>query len=84
MLGVVQDGKLLRRNMRREFVSTEELHSQLREQGVEDVANVKVARMVGPSRSSPWNRPGTAGPRNRRCERARPAPAGSGPGTSIA
>lgn len=40
---VVRDGKLLRRNMRREFLTEEELKSQLREQGIEDLSQVKRA-----------------------------------------
>src|SRR5262245_18723861 len=36
-LPLVRDGRLLRHNLRRELVSEEELMSQLREQGVEDL-----------------------------------------------
>jgi uncharacterized membrane protein YcaP (DUF421 family) len=46
-LPLVEAGKLNRRNMRREFVSEEELMSHLREEGVEDVANVKRAALEG-------------------------------------
>lgn len=42
-LPLVRDGRLLRRNMRREFITEEELLARLREQGVEDIAQVKVA-----------------------------------------
>ncbi|CAN5672656.1 DUF421 domain-containing protein [soil metagenome] len=41
-LCLVRDGKLLRRNMRREFITTEELFAKLREQGVEALADVKL------------------------------------------
>jgi uncharacterized membrane protein YcaP (DUF421 family) len=42
-LPLVRDGRLLRRNMRREFITEEELLARLREQGVEDLAQVKAA-----------------------------------------
>ncbi len=42
-LPLVRNGRLLRRNMRREFITDEELFARLREQGVEDIAQVKVA-----------------------------------------
>ncbi len=42
-LPLVRNGRLLRRNMRREFITEEELFARLREQGVEDIAQVKVA-----------------------------------------
>jgi uncharacterized membrane protein YcaP (DUF421 family) len=38
---------VLRRNMRQEYITEEELWSQLREQGVEDLAKVKLAQMEG-------------------------------------
>lgn len=49
---LVQDGKLLYRNMRKEFVSAEELMSQLREQGIDDLQEVKKAYMEGDGRIS--------------------------------
>lgn len=36
---------MLRRNMRKEFVTTEELMAQLRENGLEDCADAKAAYM---------------------------------------
>ena len=42
-LQVIRDGRLLRRNMRREFLTEEELMSHLREQGIDDVSDVKAA-----------------------------------------
>lgn len=42
-LKLIDNGRLLRRNMRTEFVTVEELMAQLREQGVEDRAEVKAA-----------------------------------------
>lgn len=46
-LVVVRDGKMLRRNMRREFLTENELMAQLREQGIEEVSNVKEAYIEG-------------------------------------
>ncbi|PVY37327.1 DUF421 domain-containing protein [Pontibacter virosus] len=42
---VVRDGKLLRRNMRREFLTEEELMEFLRREGIEDVKDVKAAHV---------------------------------------
>ena len=44
-LPLIKDGKLLRRNMRRELIREEEIMSQLREQGLDDVSKVKEAFM---------------------------------------
>lgn len=44
-LRLIQEGKLLRKNMRRELITEEELKSQLREQGLEDLTQVKEAFM---------------------------------------
>jgi uncharacterized membrane protein YcaP (DUF421 family) len=44
-LPLIEHGKLLRRNMRRELITEEELMSQLREQGLDDVSKVKEAFM---------------------------------------
>jgi uncharacterized membrane protein YcaP (DUF421 family) len=40
---LIKDGKLLRRNMRKELITEEELMSQLREQGLDDLEKVKKA-----------------------------------------
>ncbi len=42
-LQVVREGRLLTRNMRREFLTKQELMGHLREEGVEDLAEVKAA-----------------------------------------
>lgn len=42
-LQLVRESKLLRRNMRREFITDEELWSKLREQGIESLDQVKAA-----------------------------------------
>lgn len=46
-LPVVKDGQMLRRNMRREFLTQDELRTCLREHGVEDIAEVKIAYVEG-------------------------------------
>lgn len=38
---LVRDGRLLRANMRREFVTDEELNDRIRQHGVENITNVK-------------------------------------------
>lgn len=49
---VVRDGQLLRRNMRREYLTEEELMSFLRSEGIEDLAGVKVAHVESEGRIS--------------------------------
>ena len=44
-LPVVRDGRLLRRNMRAEFLTEEELVRQLRENDIEDLSEVKTAHV---------------------------------------
>ena len=44
---VVRNGKMLRRNMRREFVTEEELMSALRQQGLDSIEHVKSATIEG-------------------------------------
>lgn len=44
-LPLIRQGKMLRKNMRHELITEEELMSQLREQGLDDVAQVKEAFM---------------------------------------
>jgi uncharacterized membrane protein YcaP (DUF421 family) len=42
-LTIIKNGKMLRRNMKREMITKDELESQLREHGIENVADVKQA-----------------------------------------
>jgi uncharacterized membrane protein YcaP (DUF421 family) len=42
-LPVIRDGKMLRRNMQREFITKEEIESQLRQQEINDVSEVELA-----------------------------------------
>lgn len=44
-LVLVRDGRMLHRNMRRELVTEEELRAKLRQQGVDDLADVREVRM---------------------------------------
>jgi uncharacterized membrane protein YcaP (DUF421 family) len=44
-LPLIKNGKMLRRNMRRELITEDDLKSQLREQGLDDVEKVKEAYM---------------------------------------
>jgi uncharacterized membrane protein YcaP (DUF421 family) len=46
-LPVVRNGRLIRSNMRKEFLSEQELMGQLREEGVEDISRVKAAHIEG-------------------------------------
>ncbi|HEX6186107.1 MAG TPA: YetF domain-containing protein [Pyrinomonadaceae bacterium] len=46
-LPLVKDGQLLRRNMRKEMITTEELMSLLREQGVESLDEVRRCYLEG-------------------------------------
>src|SRR5690606_5106718 len=44
---VVRDGRFIRRNMRREYLTEDELMAQLRGQGIEKVEEVKAAYIEG-------------------------------------
>lgn len=46
-LTLVENGKMLRRNMRKEFITEEELMAQLRKNGVDDVRDVEKALIEG-------------------------------------
>lgn len=51
-LPLIEDGKLMHRNLRKELISREELMTQLRLQGVEDISEVRRAFMEGDGRIS--------------------------------
>jgi uncharacterized membrane protein YcaP (DUF421 family) len=51
-LRLVKDGQMLHRNMRRELITEDELMSQLRQQGIDDIGRVKEAFMEGDGRIS--------------------------------
>lgn len=44
-LEVIKDGKFLRRNMRKEMITVEELESQMRQSGIETVEEVKTGSL---------------------------------------
>lgn len=44
---LVEDGKMHKRNMRKEFITEEELKTMLREQGIEDIAQAKKVFLEG-------------------------------------
>ena len=46
-LTLIQRGVPQRRNMRREYITMDELHEKLREQGIEKMADVKAAYLEG-------------------------------------
>jgi uncharacterized membrane protein YcaP (DUF421 family) len=46
-LALVRDGKMLFANMRRELITADELRSQARQQGISDIAAVKMACLEG-------------------------------------
>jgi len=46
-LCLVRDGKLLRRNMRRELITDEEVNAKIRQEGVDDIADVKRMYLEG-------------------------------------
>jgi len=51
-LKLIEDGRLLRQNMRREFVTEEELMAQIRENGCEDCQEIKAAYIEADGRIS--------------------------------
>ena len=60
-LKLIEDGRLLRRNMRKELVTEDEMMSHLREQGVEEVSQVKAAYIEGDGRISVIKKEGAGG-----------------------
>lgn len=44
---LVRDGKMIRKNMRKEFITEEELRGMIREQGIDDLSEVEKAYMEG-------------------------------------
>ncbi|HEX8560298.1 MAG TPA: YetF domain-containing protein [Pyrinomonadaceae bacterium] len=51
-LPLVRDGRVLRQNLRKEMISMDELQSQLREQGVSDLSEVRRCYLEGDGRVS--------------------------------
>lgn len=44
-LPLIRNGRMIARNMRKEFLTVDELHSQLRKQGIENIVDVKLAHI---------------------------------------
>lgn len=64
---LVQDGRILHRNLRREYITVQDLLSLLRQQGVDQVADVKKAYLEGDGQFSVITRkPGEARPAPRK------------------
>ena len=63
---LIKDGKLLRRNMRQELITEDELMSQLREQGLDDPAKVKKAYMESDGQFSVVQKKEKQQPKNKR------------------
>ncbi|WP_410967511.1 YetF domain-containing protein, partial [Salmonella sp. SAL4456] len=57
---LVRDGRLLRRTLRRELITEEELLSHVREQGLTDFTQVRAAYMEGDGQISVIPREGQA------------------------
>ena len=53
---LITDGKLMRRNLQKEMITRDELMSQLREQGVEEINEVKRCYLEGDGRISVVNK----------------------------
>jgi uncharacterized membrane protein YcaP (DUF421 family) len=51
-LTLVENGRVRRRNLRAEMLTMDELMSQLREEGIENIMDVKLARLEGDGRLS--------------------------------
>ncbi|HYG42932.1 MAG TPA: YetF domain-containing protein [Bordetella sp.] len=56
---LVRDGQMLRRNMRREYITPEELMSELRQHGFEDLSSVRRAYIEPDGNISVLKRPGS-------------------------
>jgi len=65
-LKLIESGKLLYRNLRKELISREELDSQLRGQGIKDIAEVESAYMEGDGRISVVKKDKPASPKPKR------------------
>jgi uncharacterized membrane protein YcaP (DUF421 family) len=61
-LELIRDGRVLRRNLKREWITVDELMSQLRAKGIEDVARVKLAVLESDGELSILEKEGGAHP----------------------
>lgn len=58
---VVKDGQMLMRNLRKEFLTREDVEAQLRQAGVDDIARVRAAYLEGDGKFSVLTVDGGAG-----------------------
>jgi uncharacterized membrane protein YcaP (DUF421 family) len=65
-LPLIRNGRMLRRNMRQELITPDELMMQLREQGVDEVSKVKQALMESDGRISVIERSQRQHPKTKR------------------
>lgn len=61
-LCLVRDGRMVRRNMRREFITDDELNAKIRHEGVEDLAMVKAMYLEADGEMSLIRKDGAAAP----------------------
>jgi uncharacterized membrane protein YcaP (DUF421 family) len=57
-LKLVENGKILEQNLRKDMITHDELMSQLRQKGLEDTSRIKVARLEGDGQLSVIKREG--------------------------
>jgi uncharacterized membrane protein YcaP (DUF421 family) len=63
---LVKDGAMIRRNMRKEFITEDELCSELRQQGIENARDVKAAWLEGNGEISVIRKEKETDPKRRR------------------
>jgi uncharacterized membrane protein YcaP (DUF421 family) len=63
---LIKDGDMIKRNMRKEFITEDELSSELRQQGVEDACDVKAAWLEGNGEISVIRKDKEGAPKRRR------------------
>jgi uncharacterized membrane protein YcaP (DUF421 family) len=68
---LVREGRMLRRNMRREMITENELRAELRKDGVDDLGDVVEARMEGDGKISVIKREGRSSPSKAKKEKMR-------------
>lgn len=73
---LIKHGKTNRKAMQREMITQDELEAQLREQGVEDIRSVRVARMEGDGQLSVFTYHGGDAPKPQRPPRDAGPPGG--------
>jgi uncharacterized membrane protein YcaP (DUF421 family) len=61
-LTLIRQGVPQRRNLRREFITLDELHEKLREQGIEKISEVKAAYLEGDGQISVIRNPASSPP----------------------